>query len=504
MIYKNYEIYGLIEESGNDPFWSLAARQVFSGVCFDLSKGNNPSIKSLYEVLMTTTSAEFAKLLEEKNPESEIPSDNDKVAKSVRYVLKVYINSLKLLKEYSNNSFSIKEWIRDENQRGFLFLTSRSDFHESIKPLLSLWLDLTVRNLLSLDQETKRKVWFIIDELPSLQKLEALKSGLAESRQFGGSFVISVQLISQLRDIYGRNGAQSISGLTKNKLIFSTPDNETARFCSDDLGNKEVLSNKENISYGAHEVRDGVSMYEQKELQKLVLPSEIMALPNLEFFIKLSNGLPIAKSNVLFNHREDVAKKLIEARNYENQKNIDDLEYEKKLAIQDQHNTENKKTTIISEKQTQENIILDLIESESSKGNLYIPNQFAERFEDQKGLKSKSLVLERISSLSTSGKILYSRDWGYYGLEKISTKLGLMLISGMKYKDKNDQETETRATHFKHPATGVLTAIIDQEGEEDFIDEEEGDEDIEIIDDVNDSRAEEESKSFKLYDDIED
>ena len=55
----------------------------------------------------------------------------------------------------------------------------------------------------------------------------------------------------------------------------------------------------------------------------------------------------------------------------------------------------------------------------------------------------------------------------------------------MKYKDKDDQEIETIATHFKHPTTGVLTAIIDQEKEEDFIDEAEGDEDIEIIEEGN-------------------
>ena len=57
----------------------------------------------------------------------------------------------------------------------------------------------------------------ILDELPTLHQVPSLQPGLAESRQFGGCFVLGVQVASALRDLYGRNGAETISGLVRHK-----------------------------------------------------------------------------------------------------------------------------------------------------------------------------------------------------------------------------------------------------------------------------------------------
>ncbi|MGL5720423.1 MAG: type IV secretion system DNA-binding domain-containing protein, partial [Alphaproteobacteria bacterium] len=52
---------------------------------------------------------------------------------------------------------------------------------------------------------------------------------------------------------------------------------------------------QENLSYGAHAIRDGVSL-SQLQLQKaLVLPTEIATLENLSCYIKLPGGLPITR-----------------------------------------------------------------------------------------------------------------------------------------------------------------------------------------------------------------
>ena len=58
--------------------------------------------------------------------------------------------------------------------------------------------------MLSLEQDDKRRIWVVLDELPTLHQVPSLQPGLAESRQFGGCFVLGIQVISALRDLYGQ------------------------------------------------------------------------------------------------------------------------------------------------------------------------------------------------------------------------------------------------------------------------------------------------------------
>jgi len=312
----------LIEERANqsDPFWSKSAKTVLTESAFKLSKSGNANNQELCRLLLKSSTKEFVKFLKNTEAESIIDAKADKTSASIRSVLSTYINPLKFLTNQDNEeSFSIRNWVKDSNNNSFLFLSSIADKHESLKPILSLWLDLSLNALLSQDQQEQyrgknktRRVWFIIDELPSLQRLPALTYGLAESRQFGGSFVVSMQLMAQLREIYGKDGAESISGLCRNRITFATPDKDTAIWCSENLGKKEIFTSKENISFGANEFRDGVNLSQDRSQENIVIPSEIMNLKDLQFYIKLSNGFPVAKSKIKYQNLPDLAKKIEE------------------------------------------------------------------------------------------------------------------------------------------------------------------------------------------------
>ena len=114
--------------------------------------------------------------------------------------------------------FSIRDWIGQDDGGGFLFLTSRGDQYASLRGLISTWLEIAVNAMLSLAQDDGRRIWVILDELPTLHQVPSLQPGLAESRQFGGCFVLGVQVFSALRDLYGRNGAETISGLCGSRF----------------------------------------------------------------------------------------------------------------------------------------------------------------------------------------------------------------------------------------------------------------------------------------------
>ena len=129
--------------------------------------------------------------------------------------------------------------------------------------------------MLSLEQDAGRRIWVILDELPTLHQVPSLQSGLAESRQFGGCFVLGVQVASALRDLYGKNGAETISGLCGTRVVFAAPDRDTAHRSAESLGRSEVEELSEGVSYGADPYRDGVTLMPRRELQSLALPSEL-------------------------------------------------------------------------------------------------------------------------------------------------------------------------------------------------------------------------------------
>ena len=148
--------------------------------------------------------------------------------------------------------------------------------------------------MLSLAQDDGRRIWVILDELPTLHQVPSLQPGLAESRQFGGCFVLGVQVASALRDLYGRNGAETISGLCGTRVVLAAPDRDTAQWSADSLGRSEVEEVAENVSYGANTIRDGVSLTPRRELRALALPADIMRLPNLHGYLKFPGPYPVA------------------------------------------------------------------------------------------------------------------------------------------------------------------------------------------------------------------
>ena len=198
-----------------------------------------------------------------------------------------------------------------EDEAGFLFLTSRGDQHASLRGLISTWLEIAVNALLSLGRDDSRRIWIVLDELPTLHQVPSLQPGLAESRQFGGCFVLGIQVISALRDLYGRNGAETVSGLCGTRVVLAAPDQETARWSAESLGRGEVTEYAEGLSYGASAMRDGVSLTERREMRPLALPSEIMRLENLHGYLKFPGPWPVASIRLDYVKRPKAAEGFI-------------------------------------------------------------------------------------------------------------------------------------------------------------------------------------------------
>ncbi len=92
-------------------------------------------------------------------------------------------DSLRLLpkRDAGNGTWTATEWA--EKRQGWIFLSSLPAEREALRPLQSLWIDWLVLRLLNEPTQTQRQVWFVIDELASLQKLPQLHTAICEARK---------------------------------------------------------------------------------------------------------------------------------------------------------------------------------------------------------------------------------------------------------------------------------------------------------------------------------
>ncbi len=293
-----------------DPFWVTAARQLFANGAGGLWKQGETRNRVLVDHLLKTDLTSLAEAMEGTVAQSIVDPENPKTALSVRAMLTAHLGALEYLPD-TGEPFSIREWVSREDGTGFLFLTSRGDQHASLRGLISTWLEIAVNALLSLHQDDARRVWVVLDELPTLHQVPSLQPGLAESRQFGGCFVLGIQVISALRDLYGKNGAETISGLCGTRVVLAAPDQETARWSAESLGRGEVEEYSHGLSYGASVLRDGVSLTQRREMRSLALPSEIMRLENLQGYLKFPGPWPVARIGLDYVHRPRAAERFV-------------------------------------------------------------------------------------------------------------------------------------------------------------------------------------------------
>ena len=187
--------------------------------------------------------------------------------------------------------FSIRRWVmnEDQNKGSWLFLTSRADQRTTLRPLLSLWLDVAINGVMMLSPNRERRLWLMVDELPTLQKMLKIAVAMAECRKYGLCVVTGIQTIAQLKDVYGIHGAETMLGLPQTQTIARLPDPDTAAWASKAIGSRnltrEVLSESSNSSGG------GESSSFQNVTEDTILPSQIQSLPKLEAILSYSDGV---------------------------------------------------------------------------------------------------------------------------------------------------------------------------------------------------------------------
>lgn len=276
----------------SENYWRTAARSLVSSVLQktkDLKRTSELTQWLLFEPL-----DRLAEFVQETRAAAHIDVNSEKTAASIRSVASSFLGFLEYLRD-TESPFSIRKWIQESEQGSWLFLGCKPSQRSTLNPLLSCWFSIAVRSLLQMEPNHERRVWFVIDELPTLHKLKELESFVTESRKYGGCGLFALQTPAQLEEIYGRSVTQTIIGNCATRIIFAELDPEVSQRISKSLGENEIKEYQEGISYGAHEVRDGVSLSLQTKHHPTISATEIQSLQQNEAFVRLQGNLPITQ-----------------------------------------------------------------------------------------------------------------------------------------------------------------------------------------------------------------
>jgi type IV secretory pathway TraG/TraD family ATPase VirD4 len=261
-----------------DEFFIESPQKIFAHLLLDL-----PSPQQLVnwmshteEIDRRVKNTELAALIDPSAPQQR---------SGVLGSLSLVADSLRLLptKEEAKSEWTAREWSKD--RKGWIFITSQPAEREALRPLHSLWIDMLVLRLLSAPKPEQHPVWFVLDELASLQKLPQLHTAITENRKSRNPIVLGFQGKAQLEVVYGHL-AEVMLSQPATKIFLKTTEPNAAEWVSRAIGKVEIERMKETHFDGS---RTGRNFSLDRQTEPLVLDSEISGLENLNAYLKHGN-----------------------------------------------------------------------------------------------------------------------------------------------------------------------------------------------------------------------
>jgi type IV secretory pathway TraG/TraD family ATPase VirD4 len=93
------------------------------------------------------------------------------------------------------------------------------------------------------------------------------------------------QSVSQLREIYGHDGAVTLISAPSTKVILRVDETEMAEWASQQLGSREVERLQMTQLAGLSQFREGVNLQPQRTIERIIIADEIKRLPRLQGYI---------------------------------------------------------------------------------------------------------------------------------------------------------------------------------------------------------------------------
>ena len=284
------------DHEGAEREWFIYSQALVAATLRRLWERGEATNRAMLHALTLATPTELKTLVQGLPAQALFHEGAEKMLASVRGIVGSYLAPYHYLPaEVGAKSWSIRRHVREGNR--WLWLSYREDQAAALRPLLAAWIGEAVNATLSLPPDSVRRRWLLLDEVASLGRVQGLSDALTKGRKYGLCAMMGLQSISQLRDVYGKDGAQTLLSCLSSQLLLRANDPETAEYASWCLGESEVL--RESASYGKHR-----TITEQHHIGRLVLASQLQGLPNRVGYLRLAGEDIVRRVIVPFIQRE--------------------------------------------------------------------------------------------------------------------------------------------------------------------------------------------------------
>jgi len=281
-------------ETHADPFWNNAAKDVFAaGLRFLHAQGcrTNADIWNFFSQGLEDIIRQLKSLpVEDRGALKHIESKGSGPAASVISTLTEKISWFRFVTDLDGD-FSFRDFIRRPGS-GNLFLLNIKNYAETFRPLMTFAFDLMIRETLSLPDTTReenRRLWFCIDEIGSLDQISVLFELLTVGRSKGAGLVVANQDLGKIEDVYGKPNKMTFYNNFNTGFFLRLNDPDTAEFLSRSIGEREIIKRMEGRQLSPKDIGDRKTINDQDKIEKLMLPSEFMHIPDFRAIVKLSS-----------------------------------------------------------------------------------------------------------------------------------------------------------------------------------------------------------------------
>ncbi|MET3472911.1 hypothetical protein ABIC78_003458 [Novosphingobium sp. 1529] len=299
----------LITETGthDSDVWLETSRILVANMLRALWREKKWTLADLLDALQNRSKADLKAWLAATSSARTFADDADRATGSVLFMLAKAADLIQFLRVEDSGGvpFAFRDFIhgldKREGARPWIFVPRKEDYFEASKPLLACWLECAASAVLGLAPSPERRIWFVLDELADLPRVDNLARLLPEGRKFGAAVILTFQALGQMQHRYGAQLAESILGCCNTKLFLQTIDGETQQWASRTIGECEVEIRTMTDAMAKREAGSRTTLGSVRKVNPRVLPSELR-LPKSEGYLLFPNGLPLARIKLTADH----------------------------------------------------------------------------------------------------------------------------------------------------------------------------------------------------------
>lgn len=298
-----------VTETGqhDNDVWLETSRILVANILRELWKQGNPTLADLLAMFQISTKEELKERLKGTSSARTFAEDADRATGSVLFMLAKAADLIQFLRveDSGGKPFAFRDFIhgldKRKGSRPWIFVPRKEDYFEASKPLLACWLECAASAVLGLSPSPDRRIWFVLDELADLPRVDNLARLLPEGRKFGAAVVLTFQALGQMQHRYGPQIAESMLGCCNTKLFLQTIDSDTRQWASDAIGSQEVeiQTMTDALADGDNDPRTTLGRIRRE--RPAVLESELR-LPAFEGYLLFPDGLPVARISLTADH----------------------------------------------------------------------------------------------------------------------------------------------------------------------------------------------------------